>query len=88
MLTIVPKNKSNVTLEIERAIAITGSLSELARRAVASGYPITKAAIHYCIIHNWCGPKVAIAVENATGGKVKRSALRPDMWKPRKARNA
>ena len=47
---------------------------------------ITRAAINVSIKTNWCGPKVAMAIETATRGKIKRSALRPDLWKPRKKR--
>ncbi len=59
---------------LERAIDILGSQAALAR-ALSTGRSR---------VHNWLNrdiriaPEVAIAIEQATGGKVKRSELRPD----------
>jgi len=66
---------------LRQAIEIVGSQAELARLGA-----ITEAAINISIKTNWCGPKVAIAIETATKGRIKRSALRPDLWAPRKRR--
>ena len=69
--------KSLVTKSIIRAIAIVGSTKEVAAKG-----GITPGALDLARRQNHCGPKIAIAVERATEGRISKSDLCPSFFPP------
>ena len=69
---------------IHRAVDICGGPTKLSE---VSG--ISLAAIHFWLAGDrTISPEFALKVETATGGKVTRGELRPDIWGPAPARAA
>lgn len=67
---------TDIAPHLQRALALfDGNQTALARRAGVSQH-----AIWYAVRNNRVGPRLAIAIDEATGGAVKRSDLRPDLW--------
>jgi len=69
---------------VKRAVEIVGSQVELARRI-----GVSQPTVHdLCHTAKSIRPELAKAIYTATGGRVKLSDLRPDMWPPRPPRGA
>ena len=64
------------------AIAIFGSEDKLAE---ATG--MSQSRINEAKHGGQVGPRLAMAIDRATKGKVSKSALRPDLWPPRGGKN-
>ena len=68
----------NDTAALQRAVAIAGSQTELARRI----------GLKQAHVWNWLNKarrvpgEAVLAIEAATGGKVTRTELRPDLYPP------
>jgi len=60
---------------IESAVGQFGSEAKL---AAAAG--VTQASINQAKHRGRVGPKLAIGLERATKGAIRRSDLRPDLW--------
>ena len=63
---------------IEKAIAVVGTQSELARLA-----GVSQTAVNKWLHGGRLSAESALAVERATSGKVTRHRLRPDIFGPR-----
>lgn len=61
---------------VRRAVEIAGTEQKLAA-AIGISQPSVN---HLCRNAKSIRPEIAIAIEKATGGKVTRSDLRPDIW--------
>ncbi|MGA2491876.1 MAG: YdaS family helix-turn-helix protein [Roseiarcus sp.] len=60
---------------IGRAVSLLGSEAKL---AAAAG--VAQATINEAKHTGTVGPKLAMGVDRATGGRISRSDLRPDLW--------
>ena len=65
-------NKSDMSAALVKAVDIIGSMSETARKVGCSPQAVDQWQI--------CPPGRVLAVEAATGGKVTRYELRPDIY--------
>jgi DNA-binding transcriptional regulator YdaS (Cro superfamily) len=68
---------------ILRAIVYFGTEAKL---AAAAG--VSQPVINDAKRTGKVGPRLAIGIEAATGGKISRSQLRPDLWEPTEAQAA
>jgi DNA-binding transcriptional regulator YdaS (Cro superfamily) len=66
----------NIRQAITRAVAILGSEVKL---AAACG--VTQPAISKAKLRGRISPRLALAVDRATNGRVPASDLRPDLWR-------
>jgi DNA-binding transcriptional regulator YdaS (Cro superfamily) len=62
---------------VGRAVSLLGSEAKL---AAAAG--VAQATINEAKHTGTVGPKLAMGLDRATGGRISRSALRPDLWPP------
>lgn len=70
----------SVSRLIEEAIALFGSETKLASAAGVSQPTINEAKRKGRVGH-----RLARGIDEATGGKISKSSLRPDIWPPNEA---
>lgn len=66
---------SDVRTLLTTAIRSFGSEAKLAQAA-----GVTQQSINEAKLKGRVGPRMAIAIETATGGQISKSDLRPDLW--------
>ena len=81
IMTAIDPQKRIVKAHIELAIAQFGT-----ERALADAAGISQPSINRAKHRGIVGHEVAAAIDRATGGKVQKSTLRPDIWPPEKER--
>jgi len=65
----------SVSRLIEEAISLFGTEAKLAAAAGVSQPSVNEAKRKGRV-----GPRLALGIDRATGGKISKSALRPDIW--------